>query len=144
MARKPKPVEAGSTIFVQACARMMGATWIRRQMIETSTAPLSGISGIAYSLRYTFASDIGMSFELALKSVAQGLSPHPDGQPQVLDSHELRSDLWNDICEDVRDEIDSDAEDRVYGKYGEQHSGKVLSFADYLTKHSEFLNSGII
>ena len=140
MARKPKPVEAGSTIFVQACARMMGAAWIRRQMIETSTAPLSGISGIAYAMRYTFASDIGMSFELALKSVAQGLSLHPDGQPQVLDSHKLLADLWGDIREDVRDEIDSDAEDGVCATYGEEYSGKVLPFADYLAKHGDFLD----
>ena len=53
-------------------------------MVETSTAPSSGISGIAYAMRYSIASDIGMSFELAIKSVAQGLSPQPDGQPQVL------------------------------------------------------------
>lgn len=72
MANKPKLVEAGCTIFVQACARMMSAAWIRRQMVETSTASSSGISGIAYSMRYSFASDIGMSFELATKSLAQG------------------------------------------------------------------------
>ena len=140
MARKPKPVEAGSTIFVQACARMMGAAWIRRQMIETSTAPLSGISGIAYAMRYTFASDIGMSFELAIKSVAQGLSPQPDGQPQVLNSHELLSVLWDDIPKRVREEIDSDAEDGVCGTYGKKHLGKVLPFAHYLAKHSDFLD----
>ena len=140
MAKKPNLVEAGSTIFVQACARMMGAAWVSRQMIETSTAPLSGISGIAYSMRYTIASDIGMAFELAIKSLAQGLSSHPDGQSQVLNSHELLSVLWDGIPKDLRDEIDRDAEDGVCGTYGEQHSGQVLSFADYLKKHSDFLD----
>ena len=109
-------------------------------MIETSTVPLSGISGIAYSMRYSIASDIGMSFELAIKSVAQGLSPQPDGQPQVLNSHELLSVLWDGIPKDVRDEIDSNAEDGVCGTHGEQHSGKVLPFPNYLAKHSDFLD----
>ena len=140
MASKPKLVEAGSTIFVQACARMMCAAWIRKQMVETSTAPASGISGIAYSMRYGFASDIGMSFELAIKSLAQGLSPHPDGQPQVLNSHELLSVLWDGIPEEVRNGIEGDAEDGVCGKFGEVHSGKVLPFSRYLAKHSDFLD----
>lgn len=140
MASKPKLVEAGSTIFVQACARMMCAAWIRRQMVETSTTPASGISGIAYSMRYSIASDIGMSFELAIKSLAQGLSPHPDGQPQVLNSHELLSVLWKGIPEDVRNEIDRNSEDGVCGRYGEKHSGKVLPFGHYIAKHCDFLN----
>ena len=109
-------------------------------MVETSTAPLSGISGIAYSMRYSIASDIGMSFELAIKSAAQGLSPQPDGQPQVLNSHELLSVLWDGIPKDARDEIDSNAEDGVCGTYGEKHSGKVLPFPNYLAKHSDFLD----
>ena len=137
---KPRLVAAGPTLFVQACARMMGAAWIYRQMLETSTAPTSGISGIAYSMRFTIASDIGMSFELAIKSLAQGLSQNPDGQPQVRKSHELASDLWLDIREDVRDEIDGDAEGAICGTFGEGHSGKVLTFSEYLSKHSEFLN----
>ena len=111
-------------------------------MIETSTAP-SGISGIAYAMRYTIASDIGMSFELAIKSVAQGLSPHLDGQPQVLNSHKLRSVLWKEISEPVRDQIDGDAKDGVCRTYGEEHSQKVLPFAVYLTKHSDFLDTAV-
>ena len=54
--KKPKPVTTGSTIFVQACARMMSAAWIRRQIDETSTASLLDISGVAYAMRHTVAS----------------------------------------------------------------------------------------
>lgn len=48
--------------------------------------------------------------------------------------------LWNSIPKDVRDEIDGNAEARVCGRYGEMHSGKVLSFSRYLAKHSDFLD----
>ena len=61
----PREVEAGQTIFVQACARMMSAAWIKRQMAETSTAPRANLSGIAYSMRFTIASDMGMAFDWA-------------------------------------------------------------------------------
>ena len=67
MARVP----IGSTVFVQACARMMSAPWIERQMAETSTAPLMSTSGVAYALKHTIASNIGMGFELALKSLVE-------------------------------------------------------------------------
>ena len=138
--KKPKLVEIGSTAFVQACARMMSATWIRRQIAEVSTAPPMGISGIAYSMRFTVASDLGMAFELAVKSLTQGLSSKKDGEPQVFDSHDLLTDLWGEIPECVRLEIDQDAEDVVCETYGDDNAGKVLTFAEYLDKHKEFLN----
>ena len=59
----------GSTALVQSCARMMSAAWLTREITETSTAPPKGISGIAYALRHTIASDLGMGFELALKAL---------------------------------------------------------------------------
>ncbi|MCY3819296.1 MAG: hypothetical protein OXH52_08035 [Gammaproteobacteria bacterium] len=136
----PREVEAGQTIFVQACARMMSAAWIKCQMEETSTAPRANLSGIAYSMRFTIASDIGMAFELGLKSVAQGLSPNPDGQPQVLNSHELHSVLWRSIPPQVRQEIDDDAEWGVCGMFGADNAGKVLPFSDYVRKHADFLD----
>ena len=136
----PRQVETGQTIFVQACARMMSAAWIQRQMEETSTALGMEISGIAYSMRFTIASDVGMAFELGLKSVAQGLSPNPDGQPQVLNSHELNSVLWRNIPSPVRQEIDDDAEAHVCRRFGRANAGKVLPFAQYLGKHSDFLD----
>ena len=137
---EPTLVKIGSTAFVQACARMMSATWIRRQIAETSTAPPMGISGIAYSMRFTVASDIGMAFELAVKSVSQGLSLNKDGEPQVLNSHDLLSVLWKEIPGPVRLEIDQDAEDGVCETYGDDNAGQVLTFAEYLEKHREFLN----
>ena len=140
MARVP----IGSTVFVQACARMMSAAWIERQMLETSTAPGMSTSGVAYALRHTIASDIGMGFELALKSLAQGLSPNKDGDPQVPHGHDL-SKLWLDLPRPVRDEIDRDAEQLVYRNYDVKGDlqGKVLPFPKYLEKHSDFLNETV-
>ena len=136
----PRLVAAGNTIFVQACARMMSAAWIKKQISDSSTAPDLGISGIAYAMRFTVASDIGMAFELGVKSVAQGLSPNPDGQRQVLKSHELFSILWAGIKCDVRQQIDREAEAAVCRRYGNEHAGKVLLFKEYLEKHAEFLD----
>ena len=133
-------VEIGSTIFVQACARMMSAAWIRKQIVETSTAPGLNVSGIAYSMRYTVASDIGMAFELALKSAAQGHSPNQDGEKQVLKSHDLLSHLWMDIPCPIRAQINQGVESAVCRVFDDQHSGKVLPFAEYIEKHAEFLN----
>ena len=137
----PKKGKIGSIVYVQACARMMSAAWIRRQIRETSTSSGMSISGIAYALGHTVASDIGIGFELAIKSLAQGLSPNEDGKPQVLYTHNL-IDLWNDddIGPDVRSEIDADAECGVCNRYGTGNAGKALAFADYLAKHEEFLN----
>ena len=136
----PEKVEIGGTIFVQACARMMAAAHIRKQIFETSTAPGLDLSGIAYSMRHTVASDIGMAFELALKSLAQGLSPNQDGEKQVLKSHDLLSDLWRDIPCPTRAQIDQGAESALCRVFGNQHSGKVLPFAEYVDKHADFLN----
>ena len=136
----PEKVEIGGTIFVQACARMMAAAHIRKQIFETSTASGLDVSGIAYSMRFTVASDIGMAFELALKSLAQGLSPNQDGEKQVLKSHDLLSHLWRDIPCPTRAQIDQGAESALCRVFGNQHSGKVLPFADYVDKHADFLN----
>ena len=64
----------------------------------------------------------------------------PDGEPQVLESHKLFSDLWVDIPPDVRREIDRDAEAGVCGIGGADREGKVLPFDEYLAKHSDFLD----
>lgn len=140
MMPKPKPAKAGNTLFVQSCARMMGAAWIRRQIEETSTAPLNGISGIAYSIRLTVASDISMAFELGLKSVEQGLSPHPDGQPQVVNSHALSAVVWQSLPDGVQQEVNDEAEAAVCREHGTGLKGKVLPFGSYLKKHSDFLD----
>ena len=137
---EPKVVKTGSTIFVQACAQMMGAAWIRKQIKDTSTAPGLDLSGIAYAMRYTVASNVGMAFELALKSVAQGLSSKKDGEPQVLKTHDLHSHLWKAIPCEIRAQIDLKAKSAVRRNFGDDHAGKVLPFAEYLEKHAEFLN----
>ena len=137
-------VAIGSTVFVQACAKMMSAAWIERQMLETSTAPGMSTSGVAYALRHTIASDIGMAFELALKSLAQGLSPNKDGEPQVPHGHNL-PDIWLVLPRHVRDEIDRNVEQLAYRKYDVHGDlqGKILPFAKYLEKHKEFLNKTV-
>ena len=139
----PAKVEIGSTVFVQACARVMSAAWIGRQIRETSTAPGMSISGTAYALRHTFASDIGMGFELAVKSLMQGLSPNEDGEPQVLKTHNLIGSLWKDINDDIQSEIDVDTEFGVCTRYGTYNAGKILPFTKYLVKHEEFLNETV-
>ena len=139
----PKQVNAGQTIFVQACARMMSAAWIRVQMEETSTAPRADISRIAYSMRFTIASDIGMAFELGLKSVAQGLSRNRDGEPQVVNSHDLRSVLWQTIPPDVRLEIEGDGEEALCRAFGAGNAGKLLPFEKYVEKHTDFLDGTV-
>ena len=139
MARVP----IGSTVFVQACARMMSAAWIERQMLETSTAPGMSTSGVAYALRHIIASDIGMAFELALKSLVQGLSPNKDGYPQVLKGHDLMSEGWLDIPPQIQNEIENDVERMVCYRYGAEMKGKVLPFTKYLEKHKDFLNETV-
>ena len=74
------------------------------------------------------------------QSVAQGLSPNKDSEPQVLNSHDLLSHLWSDIPCEIRAQIDRNAESTVCRRYGSRHAGKVLPFAEYLEKHAEFLN----
>ena len=136
----PKLAEAGSFIFVQSCARMMGAAWIIRQIEEASTAPGMSISGIASAMSSTVASDIGMAFELAVKAVAQGLSDAPDGEPQVLSSHELSRHLWPSLPASIQQEINDLAQRGVSNQYGTEHEGMVLSFEEYLEKHKDFLD----
>ena len=83
----------GETCFGEACARVIRATWIKRQISETST--LSPTLKLAYYLRCVpnLRSDFGMDFELALQTLKQGMSCNEDGKPQFLKSHELLSDL---------------------------------------------------
>ena len=140
---EPTRVPIGPTAFVQACARMMSAAWIRRQIDETSTGPPFTISGIAYALRFTVASDIGMAFELALKSLVQGLSLNEDGRPQVLKGHHLISDMWEDINCSIRDEVDENAELVFCRSHGSDKAGKILPFSKYVEKHTAFLNQTV-
>ena len=51
---------------------MMSATLLKQQMRKTSTLH---IECIAYDMRYTFASDIGMAFELAIEDLILGQEP---------------------------------------------------------------------
>ena len=101
------------------------------------------ISGVAMSMADTVASDIGLAFELAIKALAQGLSPNPDGTPQVLNTHEQRAHLWNAIPEPVRSAIDKETENVVCRRYGWDNSGKVLPFDEYLEKHKEFIDATV-
>ena len=140
---EPARVPIGPTAFVQACARMMSAAWIRRQIDETSTGPPFTISGVAYALRFTVASDIGMAFELALKSLVQGLSLNEDGQPQVLKGHHLMSYMWEDIDCSIRNEVDENAELAFCRSHGSDKAGKILPFSKYVEKHTAFLNQTV-
>ena len=139
----PNRIPIGSTVFVQAAAWMMSAAWIRKQIQDTSTAPPMSISGIAYAMRHTVASQIGMAFELALKSLAQGLSANPDGQPQVLQSHRLIEDLWDDIPDALQTRIDANVDSAVQGTFGDEYAGKALAFGSYLRKHRQFLDATV-
>ena len=51
---------------------MMSATLLKQQMRKTSTLH---IECIAYDMRYTFASGIGMAFELAIEDLILGQEP---------------------------------------------------------------------
>lgn len=135
----------GETAFVQACARLMSAAWIRRQIREGLSPSSSGltISGITYAMRYTMASDIGMAFELAMKTLQQGLSCSKDGQPQVLKSHDLAGQLWEDIKQTkpgIESEIDRAIECTLCKRYKYVEAEEVLKLSDYLKKHEAFLD----
>lgn len=137
--KKRRPV--GETIFVQACAHLLSAAWIEKQMKETSTAPSPlAISGIAYSMRYTYASDIAMAFELALKTLMQGLVPSKAEETEIKSIHNLRC-LWNDsILDNYREEIDEAVEKHICQIHGAGLVGKVLTFSEYLQKHENFFH----
>ena len=51
---------------------MMSATLIKQHMRKTSTLHTKCI---AYGMRYTFVSDIGMAFELAIENLILGQEP---------------------------------------------------------------------
>lgn len=120
---------------------MAAATSVRKLIHESSNAQPGAISGVAYELRHTFAADTGMAFELALKSVKQGLSPHEDGDPQVLNSHNLLH-LWEEeIPQRVRSEVDHATRSAIRARYG--FGGRILSFSEYVTRHEEFLNRAV-
>lgn len=141
MAKKGKnEPSVGSTALVQSCARMMSAAWVTREITETSTAPPKSISGIAYALRYTIASDLGIGFELALKALIRNL---PLSDPvQIREDHNLRS-AWSLIPCDIRDEIDAAVERHMCLHFGSEMKGRVLPFAKYLRKHNGFLNETV-
>ena len=69
---------------------------------------MNSISGVAASIKSAIASQIGLSFEIAIKSLQQALSENPDGQPQVVVGHRLFN-LWNEIDGEIRKEIERDA-----------------------------------
>ena len=134
----------GSWMFIQSCARIMGAAWINQQIFEAPTGhPDTRTGAMAWQLRHTLASDVGMGFELAIKSLLQGLSPNLDGEPQVPRSHDQIEKLWPEVPRGVRDEVDRRAEEAVCNKYGDRHEGKVLPLAVYLKKHDAFLNGTV-
>lgn len=142
-----KKVPIGETVFVQACARLMSAAWIRRQIREDLSPSSSGlmINGITYAMRYTMASDIGMAFELAMKTLQQGLSHNKDGQPQVLKSHDLAGKLWEDIKQSkpgIESEIDRAVEYTLCKRYKSVKAEQVLKLSYYLKKHEAFLDIG--
>ena len=130
----------GSTALVQSCARMMSAAWLTREITETSAAPPKSISGIAYALRYTIASDMGMGFELALKALIRN---PPWSQPvQIPEDHDLKL-VWSLIPRDVRDEVDAAVERHMCRHFGVEMKGRVLPFAKYVRKHKGFLNETV-
>ena len=120
--------------MVQSCARIMSAAWIEQQLAETSTAPLTDVSGIALALRHTIASDLGMGFELAFKSLAQELPGSV-----VRSGHDL-FESWGQIPPNVQRQLDADVEQRVCLAFGNRLVGRVLSFEQYLHTHKVFLN----
>lgn len=130
----------GSTALVQSCARMMSAAWLTREITETSTAPRKDMSGIAYALRHTIASDIGMGFELALKALIWNLSsPHSVRIPK---HHDLKR-VWSLVPVGARKEIDAAVERHMRSQYGPELRGMVLPFAKYLCKHDGLLNETV-
>ena len=141
MANKDKDEPSiGSTVLVQSCARMMSAASLTREITETSTAPPKSISRVAYALRYTIASDMGMGFELALKALIHTLSLSP--AIQVPEDHDLKS-IWSLIPGGIRDEMDAAAERHMGCQFGSELEGRVLPFAKHLREHNGFLNETV-
>ena len=124
----------GSTALVQSCARMMSAAWVEQQLAETSTAPMTDVSGIAMALRYTIASDLGMGFELAFKSLVQELP-----NVEIRGGHDLTK-CWEHIPPAIQGELDTEVEQLVSLRFGGELLGKVLPFDDYLERHAAFIN----
>lgn len=141
MANKDKDeASIGSTALVQSCARMMSAASLTKEITETSTAPPKSISRVAYALRYTIESDLGMGFELALKALIETLSLSP--ATQMPEDHDLKL-IWSLIPGGIRDEIDAAAEGHMCSYFGPEMKGRVLPFAKYLRKHNGFLNETV-
>ena len=93
MANKDKDeLPIGSTALVQSCARMISAAWLTQEITGTSTAPPQSIGRIAYALRNTIPSDMGMGFELALKALIQNLSLSP--AIKIPEDHDLKL-IWS-------------------------------------------------
>ena len=130
----------GSTALVQSCARMMSAAWLTREITETSTAPPKDISGIAYALRHTIASDFGMGFELAVKALIWNLPSPPT--VRIPKDHDLKR-VWSLVPGRARIEIDAAVERHMRSQYGPELRGMVLPFAKYLRKHNGLLNETV-
>ena len=135
MSLNKKQPAIGDTALVQACARMMSAAWIEQQIAETSTAPGTDISGIAIALRHTIASDLGMGFEIAFKSLMKEL---PD--VDVRRGHDFIKRCWEHIPPATQGELDARVEQLISLRFGEHLHGKVWSFGRYLARHDAFLN----
>lgn len=125
----------GDTALVQSCARMMSAAWIEQQLAETSTAPGTEISETALALRHTIASDLGMGFEIAFKSLMQEL-PSVD----VQRGHNFIKCCWERIPPATQGELDAKVEQLISLRFGDHLRGKVWPFGQYLNHHDAFLN----
>ena len=130
----------GSAAVVQSCARMMSAAWLTREITETSTAPAKDTSEIAYALRHTIASDMGMGFELALKALIGNLQG--SRTVRIPKDHDLRR-VWSIVPSGVQNEIDAAVERHMRTYFGEELKGMVLPFARYLCKHNGLLNETV-
>lgn len=99
------------------------------------------MSGVYASIEFTIMSDLGMAFELGIKSLVQGLSPRPDGDPQVAETHQLKA-LWDDelITNAVKDEINTNARTWVHSRWRKVGTDVwdakgFLTFDAYLAQH---------
>ena len=103
----------------------------------------SHMNGVYTSIEFTMMSDLGMAFELGIKSLMQGLSPNPDGEPQVLEGHSLTT-LWNDvlITNAVKDKINTNAQTWAQSRWRKVgthvwDAKRFLTFDAYLAQHPE-------
>ena len=113
----------------------MSAAWVEQQLAETSTAPGTDISGIVIALRHTIASDLGMGFEIAFKSLMKELAG-----VDVRRGHDFIKRCWEHIPSAAQGELDARVEQLISLRFGNHLRGKVWSFGQYLSHHDAFLN----